>query len=205
MSTSAENGRSRRLGGRTADITARVHRAVTDLVLEGGFDACTFSNVAERAGVDRSTLYRRFPDRWDAIIDTWMTRASQDVMPELGSSFADDLRSVLRRLRDLLESPLGPALLGIVAQLRSREGSDFSRTYFDGRMQQLSPMFEAAIGRGELPAEIDREALFTFAAGPMYFRMFIAARKVDDAFIDDVVENTCWLYCCGSGTAAKPR
>src|SRR5689334_11538197 len=131
MSTSAKNSGSRRPGGRTADITARVHKAVTELVIEGGFDACTFSNVADRAGVDRSTLYRRFPDRWDAIIDTWMTRASQDVMPELGASFAEDLRLVLRRLTEVLESPLGPALLGIAAELRSREGTDFSRTFFD--------------------------------------------------------------------------
>ena len=201
MSTSAKINGFRRPGGRTADITARVHQAVIDLIVEGGFDACTFSNVAERAGVDRSTLYRRFPDRWDLIIDTWMTRASQDVMPELSDNFADDLRSVLRRLTDVLESPLGPALLGIAAELRSREGTDFSRTYFDARMQQLSPMFDAAIGRGELPADVDREALFTFAAGPIYFRMFIAARKVDDPFIAGVVGGVCALYCSGARTA----
>lgn len=192
----------RRPGGRTADITARVHQAVTDLIVEGGFEACTFSKVAERAGIERSTLYRRFPDRWDAIIDTWMTRAAQDVMPDLGDNFAHDLRSVLRRLTDVLESRLGPALVGIAAELRSREGTDFSRTYFDGRMEQLSPMFDAAIARGELPADIDREGLFTFAAGPIYFRMFIAARAVDEAFLDQIVESVCWLYCSGASRGA---
>lgn len=198
MSTSSKTAVSRRPGGRTADITARVHKAVIELIVEGGFEACTFSNVAQRAGVERSTLYRRFPDRWDAIIDAWMARASQDVMPDLGDSFAADLRSVLRRLADVLESPLGPALLGIAAELRSREGTDFSRTYFDRRMEQLKPMFDAAIARGELPADADCEGLFTFAAGAIYFRMFIAARPIDDAFIDQVVENVCWLYCSGS-------
>jgi hypothetical protein len=39
-------------------------------MLDGGLEACTFSNVAERAGVERSTLYRRYPDRMDMIIDT---------------------------------------------------------------------------------------------------------------------------------------
>ena len=202
MSTASKTEVSRRPGGRTADITARVHQAVTELIVEGGFEACTFSKVAERAGIERSTLYRRFPDRWDAIIDAWMTRASQDVMPDLGNSFAQDLHSVLRRLTDVLESPLGPALLGIAAELRSREGTDFSRTYFDGRMGQLSPMFEAAITRGELPADVDREGLFTFAAGPIYFRMFIAARAVDDAFLGQIVENVCWLYCSGASRGA---
>lgn len=176
-----------------------------DLIVEGGFEACTFSNVAERADIERSTLYRRFPDRWDAIIDAWMARAAQDVMPDLGDSFAHDLRSVLRRLTDVLESPLGPALLRIAAELRSRDGTDFSRAYFGRRMQQLAPMFEAAIERGELARDVDRETMFSFAAGPIYFRMFIAARAVDDDFIDAIVGSVCWLYCTPSAAAKLSR
>ena len=191
----------RRPGGRTADVTERVHKAITDLLVEGGFEACTFSAGAERAGIERSTLYRRFPDRWGAIIDTWMERARMDVMPDLGDSFADDLMSVLRRLVEVLESRLGPALLRVAAELRARDDTDFSRAYFDARMEQLAPMFDAAIARGELPADVDRETLFTFAAGPIYFRMFIASRRVDDDFLSSIVHNVCWLYCTPSSAA----
>lgn len=191
----------KRPGGRTADVTARVHRAITELILEGGFDACTFSAVAERAGIDRSTLYRRFPDRWGAIIDVWLTRAGRDVMPSLGDSFAQDLHSVLRRLVDTLETPLGPVLLRLAAELRSREGTDYSRAFFDERMKQLAPMFEAAIARGEVPADVNREEMFALAAGPIYFRMFIAARRVDDDFLDLLVSKICWLYCTPSAAA----
>ena len=191
----------KRPGGRTADVTERVHRAITDLLVEGGFEACTFSAVAERAGIERSTLYRRFPDRWDAIIDTWMERARMDVMPDLGASFAEDLMSVLRRLVEVLESRLGPALLRVAAELRARDDANFSRAYFDARMEQLSPMFDAAIARGELPADVDRETLFSFAAGPIYFRMFIASRRVDDDFLRSIVHNVCWLYCSPSAAA----
>src|SRR3954453_7469264 len=108
----------KRPGGRTADVTARIHKAIIDLIVEQGVEACTFSAVAKRAGIERSTLYRRFPDRWDAIIDAWMARAGADVVPDLGHSFPEDLRSVLRRLADVLESPLGPALLHFAAELR---------------------------------------------------------------------------------------
>ena len=195
------SGPKKRPGGRTADVTDRVHKAITELIVEGGFEACTFSAVAERAGIERSTLYRRFPDRWDAIIDTWMERARMDVMPDLGASFADDLMSVLRRLVEVLESRLGPALLRVAAELRARDDTDFSRAYFDARMEQLAPMFDAAITRGELPADVDRETLFTFAAGPIYFRMFIASRRVDDDFLTSIVHNVCWLYCSPSAAA----
>jgi AcrR family transcriptional regulator len=205
MSTSSNTEVARRPGGRTAEVTERVHRAITDLLIEGGPEACTFSAVAERAGIERSTLYRRFPDRWDAIIETWMERARLDVMPVLGASFADDLGSVLRKLVEALESRLGPALLRVAAELRARDDTDFSRAYFDARMDQLAPMFDAAIARGELPADVERETLFTFAAGPIYFRMFIAARRVDDDFIHSIVSNVCWLYCSPSAAAKLSR
>lgn len=194
MSTLLQSDVARRPGGRTAEVTQRVHDAIIALLIEGGVQACTFSAVADRAGVERSTLYRRFPDRWEAIIDALMARAGAEVMPQLSDNFADDLRSVLRRLRDALKSPLGPALLAVAIELQTGS-NEYPRAYFDRRMEQLAPMFDAAVARGDLPAEVDREELFTFAAGPIYFRTFIASRPVDDAFIDSLVEKVCWLFC----------
>ena len=184
----------RRPGGRTAEVTHRVHEAIIALLIEGGVQACTISAVADRAGVERSTLYRRFPDKWEAIIDALMVRVAADVLPDFGKSFAGGLRSVLLKLRDTLNSPIGPAVLAVAIELHS-SNADYPRAYFDRRMDQLAPMFDAAITRGELAADVDREELFTFAAGPIYFRTFIASRPVDDAFIDALVEKVCWLYC----------
>jgi len=166
-----------------------------DLVVEGGVQACTFSAVAERAGVERSTLYRRFPDRWDAIIDTWMDLGAAEVMPDLGGTFAGDLLSILKKLRDTLQTPLGPALLSVAAELSTRDPSEFTHAFFDRRMAQLAPMFDAAIARGELEPDVDREVLFTLAAGPIYFRMFIAVRAVEDDFLETVVDGVCRLHC----------
>jgi AcrR family transcriptional regulator len=188
---------NKRPGGRTAGVTARVHEAIVRLLIEGGAQACTFTTIAERSGVDRSTLYRRFPDRWAAMIDALMARAAADVMPDLGESFAEDLMSVLRKLKKTLESPLGPALLAVAVELRSSDGA-YPRHYFDQRMGQLASMFDAAVERGELRSTVDREALFTAAAGPIYFRMFIVGRDVDEDFIRTIVSNVCSIYCSPS-------
>jgi AcrR family transcriptional regulator len=194
--------RSRRPGGRTAAVTRRVHQAIIELLVEGGVQACTIKAVAERAGVERSTLYRRFPDKWEAIIDALMARAADDIMPDLSGSFAKDLTSILRKLKAALDSPLGPALVEAAIELRAHDVDEAPRAYFDRRMSQLAPMFEAAIERGELAPQVDREALFTAAAGPIYFRMFIAGRTVDEEYIASIVSSICWLYCAPS-TAAK--
>ena len=190
----------RRPGGRTAEVTARVQKAIRDLIEEGGVDACTFAAVAQRAGIERSTLYRRFPDRWDAIIDAWVASAGEQVIPDLGGSFAGDLASVLRKLVEVLASPAGPAVLRVAAEFRGK--SDYIQNYFQQRMAQLAPMFDAAVERGELPADVDREALFASAAGPIYFRMFIAGQVVNDDFVRLIVDSICQLYC-PSGNAPK--
>ena len=77
-STAVHTNSRRRPGGRTSDVTHRIHAAILELLIEGGVQECTFSAVAERAKVERSTLYRRFPDRWEAMIDAFMARAAAD-------------------------------------------------------------------------------------------------------------------------------
>jgi len=182
---------SRRPGGRTAAVSSRIQQAILDLIVEGGVDACTFSAVAERAGVERSTLYRRFPNRWDAIIDAILDIAGADVLPDSTGSFAGDLRSVLRRLRDTLETPLGPAVVSVAAALQARPDAEYSRDYFDRRMKQLEPMYDAAVARGELSPEFDRDVIKAMASGSIYHRIFIAGRTADDEFIDGVVDGIC--------------
>ena len=184
-----------RPGGRTADVTTRINQAALELLTEGGAAACTYARVAKRAGVDRSTLYRRYPDRWEMMIDAFLALVAIDVLPDLEVSFRADLESVLARLVEHLEGPLGPVLVAMAGEMRAAHAGDYSRAYFDRRMTQLNPMFDAAIARGELPADVDREELFTAAAGPIYFRLFIAARAIDQAWIEAHVERLCWLYC----------
>ena len=193
MTTRAKPGS--RPGGRTAGVTARVNQAVLELVVEGGSQACSYARVAERSGVDRSTLYRRYSDRWEMMIDAFMALAATDIVPDLRGGFAADLKSVLVRLVRHLESPLGPALVSLAGELRAAHAGDYSRAYFDRRMIQLDPMFDGAIARGELPADVDREEVFTSVAGPVYFRLFIAARAIDEDWLDALVEKVCWLYC----------
>jgi AcrR family transcriptional regulator len=202
VSTPLHTNSRKRPGGRTADVTDRVHRAIMELLAEGGVGACTFSAVAERAGTERSTLYRRFPDRWEAILDAFMAYGQAALVPDDTGSFAGDLRSVLEKLAAILKTPLGSAVVSGAAEIQRLGKQDLIRTNFARRMTQLDPMFDRAIARGELRAEVERELVFTTAAGPLYFCSFISARGVDDALLSAVVSNVCWLYCSPS-VAAK--
>ncbi|MHA5052874.1 TetR family transcriptional regulator [Streptomyces sp. SD15] len=55
----AESTPRRRTGGRSATVLASIRKAVEELVAERGGDAITVPMVAERAGVNHSSIYRR--------------------------------------------------------------------------------------------------------------------------------------------------
>jgi len=202
-STLAVTDRARRPGGRTADVTRRINDSILALLAEGGVPACTFSNVAERAGVERSTLYRRYPDRWEAMIDAIIDFAEHSgTVPQTLGSFAEDLRFILMRMGEILATPVGPALWAVGAALRGGAAPQHADRFWQGRVAQVRPIIEAAIERGELAPDVDVEEVFAFAAGAIHFRMLVIGKKVDARIVDRIVDRICELYCLSRSAAA---
>ena len=190
--------RQKRPGGRTADVTRRINEAVLELLIEGGIDACTFQNIASRAGIERSTLYRRNPDRWPTIIDAIIDFAQRETAPHDTGSFRGDLTATLSNLAKALNGPLGPALVTVAAAVQSGAAPGQGARYWASRLELLGTMFDGAIARGELPADADPEMIYSMAAGPLYFRRFIASRRVSDDWVKEVVDEICDRYCLKS-------
>lgn len=187
----AEPARQKRPGGRTADVTRRINEAILDLMAEGGIEHCTFQNVAARAGIERSTLYRRNPDRWPTIMEAIIHLAERETANFDTGAFRTDLTGTLLNLSRVLNSSLGPPLMSVAAALQSGAAPGQAEAFWASRQQLLAPMFEAAISRGELPADVDRDRLFAMAAGPIYFRKFIASQPVDHDWVRSVVNQVC--------------
>lgn len=195
MVQSKQPVRQRRPGGRTAEITKRINSAVLELLAEGGIDACTFQNVAARAGIERSTLYRRNPDRWPTIIDAIIDFAERETAPINAGSFRGDLLAALRNLARAINGPLGPTLVSVAAKLQAGAAPGQGERFWESRLERLGPIFVHAVERGELPANANAEEIFSMAAGPVYFRRFIASKEIDDDWVQTIVDEICRRYC----------
>ena len=187
----AEPPRQKRPGGRTADVTRRINDAILELMAEGGIENCTFHNVAARAGIDRSTLYRRNPDKWPTIMEAIIHLAERETASFSTGSFRADLLGTLLNLLRVLNSPLGPPLMSVAAALQGGAAPGLAEQFWESRQQHLATMFEAAIERGELPPDVDRDRLFAMTAGPIYFMKFVAAREVTEDWLRSVVHQVC--------------
>jgi AcrR family transcriptional regulator len=186
---------TRRPGGRTAEVTRRVNEAVLELLVEGGMAACTFAAVAHRADVERSTLYRRYGDRWAMMIDAILGYSAKEAAAVSLGSFREDLRFMLERMAKVLASPLGPALWAVGAALRAGSAPEHRTRFWETRLSQILPIFEAAEALGELVPGADPEEIFAFAMGAVHFRMLVIGEAVDSDRVEQIVDDVCRLYC----------
>src|SRR4029453_2106627 len=140
------NSAQQRPGGRTADISRRINDAAVALIVEGGADRCTFQNVARRAGVERSTLYRRYPTRWAMMSEAFAAAYVEDLAFEPTGSFRGDRTCHLSRVAHTLGSPRGRAMLraGAVARL-DPVSHEVAGGFWEFRKKQQEPFVRAAI------------------------------------------------------------
>jgi AcrR family transcriptional regulator len=167
---------------------------VIQLLVEGGLDACTFQNVAERAGIERSTLYRRNPDRMPTIVDALVDHVGTLLPTTSNGSFRSNLNALLVNVRDLLAGPLGPPLLGVAAALQGGVSPGLLEKAWANRLLQLAPIFDLAIERGELQSDVDRDLLLASAAGPLFFHALIIGRPADDSAVQSIVDLVCYRF-----------
>lgn len=192
MSSSARTANTsdiaRRPGGRTRDHSVRIFNCVLDILSAEGYAALTFQNVAERAEVSRSTLYRRWPTRADMVLDAIAESIYGRIKVADTGTLAGDLKATLTQMGKVLMSPVGAGALAAAAEIgRGSQDAEHRRQIWDRRFADFSPLFEQARRRGELTKSFDTEAALAMLAGALYYRVLVMARDIDKAWIDRVV------------------
>src|SRR5690349_5745918 len=133
---------ARRPGGRTAEVRRRVLAATRDLLVAGGFDALGVDAVAERCGVHRTTVYRRWRDVGGLLADVLAEAAGDDWAPPDTGSLAGDLAALNREVHLALTS--GPEITGalIAASFRSERAATALRDFWDDRYARCAVIVE---------------------------------------------------------------
>ena len=80
----------RRPGGRSARVRAAALEATLAELAESGYPELTLARVASRAGVNKTTLYRRWGTREALVLDAMLELAGEGVkIPDTGSLHGD--------------------------------------------------------------------------------------------------------------------
>ncbi|WP_405140542.1 TetR/AcrR family transcriptional regulator [Sphaerisporangium sp. NBC_01403] len=178
--------------GRGAKVRAAVHAATLAELVDKGYAALSVENVAQRAGVHKTTVYRRWEDRESLLTDALAEHMAMDIpVPDTGA-IETDLRALARSLVQSFASPAGQAILAAMftGAAHLPEIAAARRHVFDDRLTRAEPVVTRAIERGELPGDTDPAELFKTLAAPIYLRLLITADPVHEATADQAVRVT---------------
>ncbi|WP_329122941.1 TetR/AcrR family transcriptional regulator [Streptomyces sp. NBC_01465] len=165
--------------------------ATRDALVELGWSKLTLGDVATRAGVAKTTLYRRWAGKNELVVDAVAVLFDELELPDRGSLLAD-VEGVVLQFAALLERPeTKTALMAVVAESTGDEPlRQRIRTAIVDRQKRLVLVGrERAQARGELPYEEDSEAaarnadlIFDVIAGAVVHRTLVSCEPIDEAW-----------------------
>ncbi|MEU0145718.1 TetR/AcrR family transcriptional regulator [Streptomyces sp. NPDC006288] len=175
-----------RPGGRTARVRESVLRAAGDALVEQGFDRLDLADVARRAEVGKTTVYRRWSSTAGLVADLLTDMAEQSVpRSDTGSVDADlraNARLVVRTLTDVRQGPLFAAVIA-AATCDGRTAEALHR-FYAVRIEEWAGSVDAAVARGELPAGTDAREVVRAVSAPLYYRLLVSGETLDEAVAD---------------------
>ncbi|MEU0991157.1 TetR/AcrR family transcriptional regulator [Streptomyces sp. NPDC005953] len=187
--TSVRTGRTGRPRSTEADIA--ILEATRAALVDLGWSKLTMGDVAARAKVAKTTLYRRWAGKSELVIDAVAVLFDELELPDRGSLMAD-VEGVVLQFAKLLERPeTRTALMAVVAESTRDEAlRGRIRSAIVDRQKCLVLEGRArAQARGELPYEDDAESaarnadlIFDVIAGAVVHRTLVSAEPVDEAW-----------------------
>ncbi|ALV33440.1 MULTISPECIES: TetR/AcrR family transcriptional regulator [Streptomyces] len=177
---------------RSAAADAAILAATREALVELGWSKLTLGDVATRAGVAKTTLYRRWAGKNELVVDAVAELFDELRLPDRGS-LAADIEGVVLQFAAILARPEAACgLMAVVAEstrddaLRARIRTSIvepqKRLVLQGR--------ERAQQRGELPAESDPaeaartvDLIFDVVAGAVVHRTLVSAEAADEEWV----------------------
>ena len=138
-----------------------------------GYEGLTMDRVAERAGVGKAALYRRWPSKREMLVDLVGEYATKAVLPGDTGSLRGDLVAIADDAIAVLAKPLIRRVIqSLVAQARlSPElATVLAERFVNPRRQAGNEMLLRAVKRGELSPDCDLELAQDLFGGPLYLR-----------------------------------
>src|SRR5579863_7024443 len=115
----AEATTERRPGRPRSEVCDQaIETAALDLLVEQGWSGVTMEGIAVRAGVGKATVYRRWEDREQLLLDSVVHRCAEHVVsPDTGSLRADLIELYNGLLRKFWrDGEVLRAFIGVVAR-----------------------------------------------------------------------------------------
>jgi AcrR family transcriptional regulator len=161
--------------------------AVVAALAEQDYRQLTIEDIAARAGVGKSTIYRWWKHKSDLVFEAFKQQTESVFELDFEQSLQFNLMQQLSRLSLALNHGVGRALLVVMAEQRETAGQ-FFKDYLLPRREQTRKLIQVAIQRGEIRADYPFEMMLDTLYGPIHYQIIFFNRMPDAQYIHYLVQ-----------------
>jgi len=173
-----------RVGGRSARVVSEVLTATLEVFGEQGYAGLSVEEVAARAGVNKTTIYRRWPTKAELVGAALYSMRDEDPPPPDTGSLEQDLLVVLERMATSLATPRKRAIMNSLVLGNSEpELRALLRRMREERPAIPQLIFERALARGEIPKGSNTQLISSALLGPLHTLVMYKREQVERPFL----------------------
>jgi AcrR family transcriptional regulator len=177
-----------RTRGRAADVVERVLAATGQELSRVGYGAMRVDDVATRSGVNKTTIYRRWPTKSELVVAAMREIMSLPTELDTGS-VRGDLRASLLEVLTFAESPMNRGLVRTMQIERADpEVEAITRALRQEHRARRIEMVKRGIARGELPESTDADLVVDLVSAPVMSRALNFGETVTPSYVDAVLD-----------------
>ena len=161
--------------GRPRSIHAdqAILQATLDLLAEVGYESMSIEAIASRAGVGKTTIYRRYTSKEELVADAIESLRDDLAIPDTGS-FWGDMDILINNAAKKIDSPLGRQTLALIISTAS-SNPQFAEVYWIKytklRREAFAKILERAKSRGEIHKDADVDLIIDLVSGSLYYAL----------------------------------
>lgn len=174
--------------GRSARVVNSILRSTCEELNDVGYAALRVEDVAERAGVNKTTIYRRWPTKPELVVDA--LRYSFDdyrYQPDTGS-LRDDLRESMLHMIKGCKNPIARGALTTLHNCTDPAIKPLAGELLSHSRRDRLELIQRGIDRGELPPTTDPELIADLYSAPILRRLLTFGETVKLKYVEAVLD-----------------
>jgi AcrR family transcriptional regulator len=182
-------------------VVAGVLKATGEELNAVGYAALRVEDVAERAGVNKTSIYRRWPTKDELVIDALRhVYEEQRFIPDTGD-LREDMLQYIGHLIKQVKNPIPRGALVTLHNCSDPAIMPIARELLDRARDTRVQIVKHGIARGELPATVDPEIISDLFSAPILRRLLTFGENVKPRYIEYVIDTV----IAGANAVGAPR
>jgi AcrR family transcriptional regulator len=160
-------------------------------VFDVGFRAVSVESIAAKAGVGKTTIYRRWPNKAAVVMDAFLQEIGPVIEYPRTPMATESIRLQMRALARAFRGKFGALIKAILgeAQFDPELAEAFRDRWIRPRRQLARVTFEQGILNEELRPDLDIDTAIDALYGGIYYRVQTGSGPLSEAYVDELFDH----------------